>query len=82
MKKKIEFPELLPDMFRFCCNEKILEFLVNQLRDDVRIGYSYIIFNNCPRFRKHDIRYATKHMVKTGVWSKVTCFIFLICPRS
>ena len=65
MKKKIEFPETLPDMFRFCCNEKIWGFLVNQLRDDVRIGYSYIIFNNCPRFRKHDIRYATK------IWSKL-----------
>ena len=62
MKKKIEFLEMLPDMFRFCCNEKILEFLVNQLRDDVRIDYSHIIFNNCPRFRKHDIRHTTKHM--------------------
>lgn len=61
-EKKIEFPEMLPDMFRFYCNEQILGFLVNQLRDDVRIGYSHIIFNNCPRFRKHDIRHTTKHM--------------------
>ena len=53
---------MLPDMFRFCCNEQILGFLVTQLRDDVRTGFSYIIFNNCPRFRKHDIRRATKHM--------------------
>ena len=72
---------MLPDMFRFYCNEQILGFLVNQLRDDVRIDYSHIIFNNCPRFRKHDIRYATKHMHRQN-WCMVKTYMFYFLNMS